>query len=32
MAENKKTPIEQRVKERKWRWIGQTLRKPEGAI
>lgn len=26
----KQPHIEQQVKERKWSWIGQTLRKPEG--
>jgi hypothetical protein len=28
----KKTPTEQQKKERKWRWIDHTLRKPQGAI
>jgi hypothetical protein len=27
----KQTPIEQKEQERKWRWLGQTLPKPEGA-
>jgi hypothetical protein len=25
-------PMGNRIKERKWRWIGHTLRKTEGAI
>jgi hypothetical protein len=28
----KSTPIQQQIKERKWRWIGHTLRKPQDAI
>ena len=28
----KQTPIKQQIKERKWRWIGHTFHKPQGAI
>jgi hypothetical protein len=28
----KQKPIDIRIKKRKWRWIGHTLRKPAGAI
>jgi hypothetical protein len=28
----KQTPIEQQITERKWRWIGYILRKPQDAI
>ena len=28
----KQAPIEQQINERKWRWIGHTICKPQGAI
>jgi hypothetical protein len=28
----KRTPVEQQLKERKWRWIGHPLRQPQGAL
>jgi hypothetical protein len=27
-----KKPIQQQIKEGKWRWFGETLRHPHGAI
>ena len=28
----KQVPTEQQIKERKWRWIGQALGNPQGAM
>jgi hypothetical protein len=32
MGVTNQQPIRQQIKERIWRWIGHTLRKPNGAI
>ena len=32
MGTNKTKPIEIQIETRKWRWIGHTLRKTEGAV
>jgi len=32
VAKKNQMPTEQQIKERKWHWIGNTLRKPHGAV